>query len=118
MAATDWMTATLKWDAELRAERWPSSNAAGVLGGLRYQSFDDRLALGGRAGLWASTTTSWTAGLLAAWRSGTRSQGTVWLARAGLDAAGKDTPFALWSGAGTGTAATHCCARTRCCTTA
>jgi predicted double-glycine peptidase len=102
MAATDWMTATLKWDAELRAERWPSSNAAAVLGGLRYQSPDDRLALGGRAGLWASTTTTWTAGWFAAWRSSTRPQGTVWLARAGLDAAGKDTPLALWSGAGTG----------------
>jgi hypothetical protein len=102
MAATDWMTATLKWDAELRAERWPSSNAAGVLGGLRYQSLDARLGFGGRGGIWASTTATWTAGLFAGWRSSARTQGTVWLARAGLDAAGEDTPFALWSGAGTG----------------
>jgi predicted double-glycine peptidase len=102
MAAIDWMTATVKWDAELRAERWPSSSAAGVLGGLRYQSVDDRLTIGGRGGLWASTTTTWTVGLFAGWRSSAHAQGTVWLARAGLDAAGKDTPFALWSGAGTG----------------
>jgi predicted double-glycine peptidase len=101
-AATDWITANLKWDAELRAERWPSSAAAGVLGGLRYQSLDDRLAFAGRGGLWASTTTTWTAGLVADWRSSSRAQATVWLARAGLDAAGEDTPFALWGGAGTG----------------
>jgi len=102
IAASDWMTATLKWDAELRAERWPSSDAAGALGGLRYQSLDDRLAFGGRAGLWASTTATWTAGLFGDWRSNARAQGTVWLARAGLDAAGEATPFALWSGAGDG----------------
>ena len=102
IAASDWITATLKWDAELRAERWPSSDAAGALGGLRYQSLDDRLVCGGRAGLWGSTTTTWTAGLFGDWRSNARAQGTVWLARAGLDAAGEDTPFALWSGAGDG----------------
>jgi hypothetical protein len=102
IAASDWITAALKWDAELRAERWPSSDAAGVLGGLRYQSLDDRLTFGGRAGLWASTATTWTAGLFGDWRSSARAQGTVWLARAGLEAAGEDTPFALWSGAGDG----------------
>jgi hypothetical protein len=45
---------------------------------------------------------TWTAGLFGNWRSRARAEGTVWLARAGLDAAGNDTPFALWSGAGTG----------------
>ena len=102
IGASDWITATVRWDTEIRAERWPSSDAAGVLGGLRYQSLDDRLAFGGRAGLWASAATTWTAGLFGDWRSSARAQGTVWLARAGLEAAGEDTPFALWSGAGDG----------------
>jgi hypothetical protein len=100
--AADWMTATVKWDAELLAERWPSSTAVGFLGALRYQSPGDRLVVGGRGGLWTSTTNTWTAGAFGDWRSRARPVGTVWLARAGLDAAGKDTPFALWSGAGTG----------------
>lgn len=100
--AADWMTASVKWDAELRAERWPSSTAVGFLGALGYQSRDDRLALGGGGGLWAARTNTWTAGVFGDWRSRARAEGTVWLARAGLDAAGKDTPFALWSGAGTG----------------
>jgi predicted double-glycine peptidase len=100
--AADWITATVYWDAELRAERWPSSTAVGVLGAVRYQSRDDRLAVGGRGGLWASTMNTWTAGLFGNWRSRGRAEGTVWLARAGLDAAGDDTPFGLWSGAGTG----------------
>jgi predicted double-glycine peptidase len=101
-SAADWRTATVYWDAELRAERWPSSTAVGVLGAVRYQSRDDRLAVGGRGGLWASTMNTWTAGVFGNWRSRARAEGTVWLARAGLDAAGTDTPFALWSGAGTG----------------
>jgi len=101
-SAADWLTARVHWDAELRAERWPSSTAVGVLGAVRYQSRDDRLAVGGRGGLWASTMNTWTAGLFGNWRSRARAEGTVWLARAGLDAAGNDTPFALWSGAGTG----------------
>jgi predicted double-glycine peptidase len=100
--AADWLTAAVHWDAELRAERWPSSTAVGILGGMRYQSRDDRLAVGGRGGLWASTMNTWTAGVFGNWRSRARAEGTVWLARAALDAAGNDTPLALWGGAGTG----------------
>jgi hypothetical protein len=100
--AADWLTATVHWDAELRAERWPSSTAVGVLGAVRYQSRDDRLAVGGRGGLWTSRTHTWTLGLFGNWRSRARAEGNVWLARAGVDAAGNDTPFALWGGAGTG----------------
>ena len=64
-------------------------------------------------------TDAWTAGVFADWRSRARAQGTVWLARAGVDAAGEGTPFALWAGAGTGQGReARCCAPTRCCTTA
>ena len=51
----DWMSATWKWEAELRGERWPGgASAAGALGALRYQALDDRVAVGGRGGLWTA----------------------------------------------------------------
>ena len=103
VGAADWLTATLKWDTELRVERWPSGSAAvGGLGSLRFQTADNRLAAGGRAGIWSSTAITWTAGIFADWRSKARREGNVWLARGSVDGAGADTPFALWSGAGTG----------------
>jgi hypothetical protein len=103
VAATDWMSSRWKWEAELRGERWPAgASAAGVLGALQYQSLDDRVAAGVRGGLWTAGTATWTGSVQAEWRSSAQAQGTVWLGRAGFDAAGVDTPLALWSGAGTG----------------
>ena len=103
LAASDWLSATWRWSAELRAERWPASeSAAAAVGSVLYRATDERLAIGGRAGWWAADTSTWTGGAFADWRSNARTKGTVWIARAGFDAAGKTTPFALWSGAGTG----------------
>jgi len=36
------------------------------------------------------------------WRSAARHQGHVWIAESGVDAVTRSSPFALWSGAGTG----------------
>jgi hypothetical protein len=103
VAAADWMSSRWKWEAELRGERWPGgASAAGALGGLQYQALDDRVAVGIRGGLWTAANATWTGSVLADWRSRAQTQGTVWLGRAGVDAAGEDTPLALWSGAGTG----------------
>jgi hypothetical protein len=102
VGAADWLTASVKWEVDVLAERWPVGAGAGATAALRYQTTDDRLAIGGRGGAWSMATDAWTAGLFADWRSRTRAPGTVWLARAGVDAAGERTPLALWAGAGTG----------------
>ena len=98
----DWITGSWKWEAEVLGERWSTGSGAGATGGLRYQSTGDRFTAGARGGVWSIGSDAWTAGLFTDWRSHARTVGTVWLARAGLEAAGEGTPLALWSGAGTG----------------
>jgi hypothetical protein len=102
VGAADWLTARLKWEVPVLGERWPAGSGAGATAALRYQTTNDRLAIGGRGGVWSIASDAWTAGLFADWRSRTRALGTVWLARAGLDAGGEGTPLALRAGAGTG----------------
>jgi hypothetical protein len=100
---SDWISSTMRWEVELRGERWPAgSSAVGALAALRYQSLDDRITVAARAGVWSATAATWTAGAFSEWRSRAPSQGTVWLGRVSLDAAGAGTPLGLWSGAGTG----------------
>jgi predicted double-glycine peptidase len=102
VGAADWLTASVKWEVGVLAERWPTGSGAGAIAALRYQASDDRFMAGGRAGVWSIGTDAWTAGLFADFRSRTRAFGTVWLGRAGLDLAGAGTPLQLWPGAGTG----------------
>jgi hypothetical protein len=100
------------------AERWPSSSGRWLSRGPALSVAGGSFVVGGRGGLWTSTTNTWTAGAFGDWRSRARPVGTVWLARAGLDAGqeGHAVRVVEWSRA-PGTAATRCYARTRCCTT-
>jgi hypothetical protein len=110
IAATDWISANVKWDAELRAERWPSSDAAGALGGLRYQSVDAP-ASGHPRPPRGRPVSSETGGRTLAPRepSGSRVPVSMPRARRRHSHCGVEP--------GTATAAPHCCARIRCCTT-
>ena len=103
VAAADWMSSTWKWEAELRGERWPGgASAAGALGGcaIRRSTIVSRSAYVAASG--RRPPRPGPGSVLADWRLRAQAQGTVWLGRAGVDAAGVDTPLALWSGAGTG----------------
>jgi hypothetical protein len=64
----------------------------------------DRLSLHGGASLFAGSFSAWTGGAGAVWRSSIRHEGTVVLARAGVDAVSREARLALWPGAGTGPA--------------
>ena len=104
IGVSDWITATWQWETELVGERWLSGSGTGATAALRYQATDDRLVFGARGGVWSIASSAWTGSAFAEWRSRARAQGTVWLARGAFDAAGRETPLALWSGAGTGQA--------------
>ena len=104
LTASDWVTGTLRWRAHVSREQWPGRAATGSGAGLTYRSPDERLTLEGHAAAWAAGDAVWTTSASAEWRSRTRHDGMVWLARAGGDLVSHDAPLALWAGAGTGQA--------------
>jgi hypothetical protein len=100
---SDWTRTGLRWDAGVALDRWRASGRALALTFSGQQRFAaDRALIEARGGLWSGGVHARTAGLRTEWRSRVRHEGTVWLGRAGLDAAAAGSPLALWAGAGTG----------------
>jgi hypothetical protein len=100
---SDWTRTGLRWDAGVALDRWRDSGRALALTFSGQQRLAaDRALIEVRGGLWSGGVHARTVGLRTEWRSRVRHEGTVWLARAGLDAAAAGSPLALWPGAGTG----------------
>jgi hypothetical protein len=102
IAASDWATATTRWEARASVDRWPSGKASAFGGSLERRVGRDRGALRAAGAVFAGAVDSWTIGVTGAWRSGSIDEGTVWSGRAGFEAAGDGAPLAVWPGAGTG----------------
>ena len=105
---SDWTLAGLRWEGtialdRMREARRPSGGETFAASGAAQQRFGgDRAYVEARAGYWAGDASTWTFSLRSEWRSRTRNEGQVWIARAGDDLAAFDAPLALWPGAGTG----------------
>jgi hypothetical protein len=100
---TDWLSDRWRWELGIGLDRWRDVGASvGSSAALARHSTDDRWAATLRGSLLAGAVDTGTVSLRVDWRSETRREGAVWHARAGLDAAGDDAPYALWPGAGTG----------------
>jgi Peptidase C39 family len=105
LQVSDWATAGLHWQANVGVDRWTDYGlSTGVGGAVHRLAFGDRLTLEGHAAVLAGAVRTATAGFSAQWRSDPHNEGTVWLARVGVDIAGANAPLALWPGAGTGQA--------------
>lgn len=102
LSAADWITGRLRWAATAAIERWPSGTAAAFAVGIDQRLADDRVSLAADASVRAGRVRTWTLRASADWRSKTAREGSVWLARSGVDFTGAGAPLALWSGAGTG----------------
>jgi hypothetical protein len=101
--ASNWTLGGLRWEAEAGVDRWRGERASATLAASAQQRFaGDRAYLEARAGGWRGGVNTWTFGARSEWRSSPRNEGVVWIARAGIDAAGERAPLALWPGAGTG----------------
>ncbi len=100
---SDWTRTGFRWDAGLAFDRWRDTGRAVSLtfSGLQRLA-GDRAQVEARAGAWAGDVRTWTLGLRTDWRSRARNERTVWIGRAGVEAAADDAPLALWPGAGTG----------------
>ncbi len=103
-----WTTSGLRLEGTVSLDRLREAGArsggqAFAVGAAAQRRFaGDRAFAEVRAGSWMGDVRTWTVALRAEWRSDTRNEGHVWIARAGEDLAGADAPRALWSGAGTG----------------
>lgn len=99
----DWVTGSTRVDAGVGVDRWNRADTAGsIRGGIEHHAVGDAVVLSAHGGAWFGEMRTWTGSIALDWRSSTTREGSVWLARAGLDAAGDAAPFGLWHGAGTG----------------
>jgi Peptidase C39 family len=101
----DWATGGLRWQVGIGVDRWTDRGLAmSVEGRLQQLLWEDRLSLAIHAEAVGTGVRTGAAGLSAQYRSTPHNEGVVWLAGAGLEAAGASAPLALWPGAGTGQA--------------
>jgi hypothetical protein len=100
---SDWTRTGFRWEAGVAFDRWRETGRAASLTFSGQQRLaGDRGTVEGRAGAWRGGVRAWTLGLRTEWRSQVRHDRTVWIGRAGVDAAADRSPLALWPGAGTG----------------
>ncbi|MDP9324100.1 MAG: cysteine peptidase family C39 domain-containing protein [Acidobacteriota bacterium] len=107
---SNWIAAGLRLEGtvaldRMREARRHSGGETFAASGAAQQWFDSDCAyVEARVGYWAGDANTWTFSLGSEWRSRTKNEGQVWIARAGGDLAASDAPLALWPGAGTGQA--------------
>jgi hypothetical protein len=100
---SDWTQLGVRWEVEAGVDSWEAKARSVSLALSGEQRFDaDRLSVRARSAAWRGGVRTWTWGLAADWRSSVRNEGNAWIVRAGIDDAGRTSPLALWSGAGTG----------------
>lgn len=99
----DWATANLRWHSAIAIDRWRERGTTTTIqAGAVQQLIGDRLGTEITGGVLTGAIQSWTLRARGDWRSASRHEGTVWIARGGYEAAGESAPLAVWPGAGTG----------------
>jgi predicted double-glycine peptidase len=105
---SDWTLTGFRWEGSvaldrMREARMTSGGERFAVSGAAHQRFaGDRAFVEARGAYWTGDVRTWTFAVRSEWRSRTRNEGPVWIARAGEDLAASDAPLALWPGAGTG----------------
>jgi hypothetical protein len=104
---SDWTARGLRWEATAGIDRFadPANTERRALslgGAVQGRLASDRAVFEMRAATWVGQLRTWTVAFRSEWRSKTRHEGSVWLARAQENFVGMDAPLALWPGAGTG----------------
>ena len=103
VSLSDWTTRGLRWEVGVDTDAWSDrGKTVSVRSELEQRAWSDRLTLVGTASLTSGSFSAWTSGAGIQWRSATRHEGQVVLARAGLEAASSEAPLAFWPGAGFG----------------
>ena len=104
---SDWSTSWLHWKAGAALDRFDERRYVSLEGGLDVRLARDRTAVVASATEWLARGGSQRFGtrtVLAAWRSTDDVTRGVWSALTEMNMAGNAAPFAVWEGAGTGSA--------------
>ncbi len=105
---SNWSARGLRWEGTAGIDRFAgadsgeSRRAFSLGGGVQARFAGDRGVIDTHAGTWVGQLTTWSVAFRSEWRSRTRNEGSVWLARAEGASVPGDAPLALWPGAGTG----------------
>ncbi len=103
VALSQWTSTLTRWQLGAGFDRWAGIGRTGTVSALVDQRlFDDRLSVHARGSFVAGAFRTWTAASGLDFRSSVRHSGAVLIGAAGVEAAGAESPRALWSGAGTG----------------
>jgi hypothetical protein len=107
LTLANWLTSRVRAEGSVGIERFghAASKTAALSAGVEAWPVNDRLAFEARAGAWLGADDVdrfGTASLSTRWRSSPANVGSVFLARAGVQAVSADAPAPLWPGADTG----------------
>ena len=102
--ASNWTRSGFRWQAGIAVDRWNglASPAFSMRAGGEQRFMADRGSVSVEAESWVGGVRTWTIAAGSEWRSRSRNEGSVLIARAGQEIAPPTAPLALWSGAGTG----------------
>lgn len=103
VALSNWTARGLRWEVGAGFDAWTARGKTVSLStGLDRRLVGDRLSLRTGATVLAGSFSAWAVTGGAEWRSSVRHEGSVLLARAGVDQASAQAPLAMWPGADTG----------------
>jgi hypothetical protein len=108
VALSNWTSTLTRWQLNVGVDAWPGRGRTVAFGGrLDQRMAANRLSVHGSGTLFGGGFAAWSGDVGVDWRSSTRHEGSVALARGGIEAASDGAPRALWPGAGTGHARRH-----------
>lgn len=100
---SDWTTTNLHWETSLGVDSWSErGKTVAVSGAVDQRLWRDHVSLQGDVTLTAGAFPAWASRASVQWRSSTRNEGRIVLARSALEFASDGAPLAFWPGAGVG----------------
>ena len=103
LGLANWAAARWRWSFSAGLDEWSAIGAhAAAGGGLQFVARDERFEAAAGTTVWRGSTGYGTVFATGRARSSTATQGSVYIASAGVDAVSRSTPLNLWAAGDTG----------------